>query len=254
MSANAESNPTEAARLEQLTTQWDVLLLAKEQSVTIAGPARNALALRYAPAIRSYVKALVKDSHDADELAQEVLVKILHGDFSRSTPERGRFRDLLKVAVRNLVRNFWLKKNRQAQHNVELADIADAASDGLSVDDPLNVSWRNSVLQMTWLAFEQEERAKRGSTGSIILRLRANHPDDDSAKLAERFAAATGKPIRADALRQQLRRARVRFAQLLIEEVARGVDKPTPARVEEELVEIGLIEYVRDFLPHRHGD
>ena len=60
---------------------------------------------------------------------------------------------------------------------------------------------------------------------------------------------AAGKRFRADAVRQQLRRARLRFAELLVQEVARGIDDPTPARLEEELIDVGLMEYVRDFLP-----
>ena len=35
---------------------------------------------------------------------------------------------------------------------------------------------------------------------------------------------------------------------LLTEEIARCLDDPTPERVEEELAESGLLEYVRDFL------
>ena len=82
-----------------------------------------------------------------------------------------------------------------------------------------------------------------------MLRLRADHPDDDMERLAARLSEKTGKPFQAAALRQQLRRSRLRFAQLLVEEVAAGLDDPTPGRVEEELRETGLYAYVSDFLP-----
>ena len=78
--------------------------------------------------------------------------------------------------------------------------------------------------------------------------LRADHPDDDSEQQAARLSQATGKTFRADAARQQLRRARARFAELLLEEIARTLDQPTPERVQEELIELGLMDYVRDFL------
>ena len=39
------------------------------------------------------------------------------------------------------------------------------------------------------------------------------------------------------------------FAQLVVEEVARSLDWPVPEEVEQELVDLGLIKYVRDFLP-----
>lgn len=89
------------ARLEDINTRWSLLRLAHQSAVSQAGPARETLVLAYARAIRSYVGAIVRDSGDADELAQEVLVRILRGDFSGADPRRGRFRDLLKVAVRN---------------------------------------------------------------------------------------------------------------------------------------------------------
>src|SRR6516225_9748112 len=91
------------ARLDEIPTQWSLLRLAQQNSFRVAGPARNTLALRYAGAIRSYVGAQVKDQQDADEVAQEVLVRIIRGDFAGADPQRGRFRDLLKVAVRNMV-------------------------------------------------------------------------------------------------------------------------------------------------------
>jgi len=39
------------------------------------------------------------------------------------------------------------------------------------------------------------------------------------------------------------------FAQLLLREVEQTLDGPTPQQLEEELVEIGLMRHVRDFLP-----
>ena len=59
----------------------------------------------------------------------------------------------------------------------------------------------------------------------------------------------TGKPWRADSGRQQLRRARLKFAELLVEELSASIPQATPEAVEEELVELGLIGFVRPFLP-----
>jgi RNA polymerase sigma-70 factor (ECF subfamily) len=242
-----------SARLDELTTQWSLLRLAHEQSVTGVGTARSALALRYAPAIRSYVGAQVKDAHDADELAQEVVVKILHGDFARAVRERGRFRDLLKVAVRNLVRNYWTRKNRRGRKVVDTDQLADLGQEDPFGDQALNASWRDSVLQMTWAALKTEDRAQPNRAAATLLRLRVDDPEADTVQLAARLEAATGRSLKPDAVRQQLRRARLRFAQLLVEEIARGLDDATPANVEEELGEVGLLEYVRDFLPPDWG-
>src|SRR5437763_16068673 len=98
-------HPGEPQRLDQIDTRWSLLRLAHQPSLTQAGPARNAVAMLYRRAIRAYVGALVSAEQDADELAQEVLVRLLSGNFHRADPQRGRFRDMLKVAVANLVRN-----------------------------------------------------------------------------------------------------------------------------------------------------
>ena len=102
---------------------------------------------------------------------------------------------------------------------------------------------------MTWARLEAYKRTHPGSVAWTLLRLRTENPDYDSDQLANRLTQATGRPIRAEATRQQLRRARVRFAEHLLEELAWSLDDPTPANVEDELIELGLMDYVRGFLP-----
>jgi hypothetical protein len=82
-----------------------------------------------------------------------------------------------------------------------------------------------------------------------VLRLVLDHPEDDSEALAARVSESLGHPFRADAFRKQLSRARRLFARFLVIEVTRTLDYPTPERIEEELSELGLMRYVRRFLP-----
>jgi len=236
--------------LDDIATRWSLLQLAHRDTVTVAGPARQALVLRYSQAIRNYAGALVGDDHDADELAQDVVVRLMKGDFGQPTPERGRFRDLLKVAVKNMVRNFWSRQKRRKKRNIDVEDLAtiEQRQDDLAESAWLS-TWQNSVLGLAWQTLQQYQNSIPGNVSYTLLRLRADHPDVDTVNLTERLAEATGRSHRPDAVRQKLRRARLRFAQLLIEEVAASIDDPSPERVEEELADIGLIEYVRDFLP-----
>jgi hypothetical protein len=131
---------------------------------------------------------------------------------------------------------------------VDLDAVADDA-EPLEGDDGGLASWKQTLLGLCWHALEQHERDHPGSVAHTVLRLKAEHIDEDSEALARRLSEKLGKPVRADAFRQQLRRARVRFAQALLEEVARGLDDPSPLRVEEELIETGLMVYVQDLLP-----
>lgn len=248
MSAADSSPQRQTSRIDEIETQWSLLRLAHRDSVTSAGPARDHLVLRYNRAIRGYIGALVRDEHAADELAQDVVVRLLRGDFAGATPQRGRFRDLLKVAVKNMVRNYWSRQQGRAARNVQLEQLADFAV-GDPPDDDWLAQWQATVLGMAWRALEAYQRETPGSLAHTVLKLRADHPDDDMAALALRLRDRAAQTMRPDALRQQLRRARLRFAQLLVEEIARSLDDPSPQRVEEELVNLELLDHVRDFLP-----
>jgi len=240
----ADEHPGRGERIDDIRTRWSLLRLAHDDVATHSRAARDALVLRYAAAIRAYVGAMVVDMGDADELSQDIVIKLMQGGFSGADPDRGRFRDLLKVSSRNQVRTFLAKKQRRAGKDLDL----DQLSDHEPADPTWDESWRGAVLANTWAALEHYQRSNRGSVAHVVMKLRVEHPEDDSPQLAERLSAATGKPFNAAAARQQLHRARSRFARLLLEEVARLIDDPTPTRVREELASLGLLERVGEFL------
>jgi RNA polymerase sigma factor (sigma-70 family) len=233
----------EPSRLEAITTRWTLLCRARGGPDALAEEARNSLVLRYTPAIRRYVGAVLQNDQDADDVAQDVVVRMLSGDFAGADPQRGRFRDLLKVAIRNMVRNRWAQQKRRK--NVDL-DIA-LLSDGQDDEDRQRwlAEWRQSVLDLAWKALEQYEKSRPGSVAYTLLRLRTDHPEDSSDQLAERLTQAVGRPVGPEAFRQRLHRARSQFADLLIAEVAKGLQTPTPESIQEELAALELL----DFLP-----
>jgi hypothetical protein len=109
--------------------------------------------------------------------------------------------------------------------------------------------WRRCVLDRAWQALDHHQRRSPGNLFYTVLRLTADHPGEDSAALAARAGAVLGRPLRPDAFRKQLSRARRHFAELVVAEVAQTLERPTAERVEDELVEVGLMAFVRDFLP-----
>lgn len=230
------------SRLDAIGTQWSLVRQAHVGGQAQAiGAARQTLVLRYAKAVRRYVGGMVKNTEDADELAQEVVVRLLKGDFAGADPNRGRFRDLLKTAVRNMVHNHWAKANRRRPADVQLDNVAEDRA-----DPDWDAAWQQNVLDHTWAAFKEQER---GSPSFTLMKLRTEFPDDTSDQLAEKLSAKTGTVVRPDACRQMLRRARLRFAELLLREVQVGLADSSAERVVEELAGLGLLEYVRDFLP-----
>ena len=76
-----------------------------------------------------------------------------------------------------------------------------------------------------------------------MLRFRADHPEMRSPQLAEQLASRLGRPISPAGVRQTLHRAREKFGSLLLEEVSHALDQPTAENVQQELAELGLLDY-----------
>jgi RNA polymerase sigma-70 factor (ECF subfamily) len=231
-----------------IATRWSLVMLAHRGTVTSAGPARNELVLKYRRAIRAYLGAMLRDDHAADELTQEVVLRLLTGAFASAAPEHGRFRNYLKVAVRNMARSYWQSRLRDGTSAVDPATIAVAKED--AADDPVwDYDWRSAVLHAAWGSLKKFEQANAGNVFYSVLKLRSENPELNSTALAQLLGEQTGTKCTAANVRQQLHRAKFRFAQLLVEEVAHSLDWPLPDEVEQELIDLGLIKYVRDYLP-----
>jgi RNA polymerase sigma-70 factor (ECF subfamily) len=230
-------------RLSQISTVWTVLRQAHGGSDDVAGAARRLLLERYGPAVRRYLGAVLGDPHAADELTQEFAVALLRGDFRKADPERGQFRHYVKGVLFNLVGNY--RRGRAKQPRPLPADEV-AAAEAPAGTGAFDESWRGELLARTWAALAEAQ-----PTYHAVLRFRAEHPKMGSEEMAERLSERLDRPLTPDGVRQTLHRARERFADLLLDEVARSLREPTRQRVEEELAELRLLEYCRPALGRR---
>jgi DNA-directed RNA polymerase specialized sigma24 family protein len=220
------------SNLDRISTRWPA----------VGDPVQ--FVLRYAPAIRKYLDALLRDTHDADEVEQEFLARVVERGFANADPGRGRFRDYLKTAVRNAALNYLRGKRRAPQ-----ADVGELQLAGPEGEQAWVAGWQRCALDKAWRGLDQHQARTPGNLFHTVLRLSVDHPDEDSEALAARAAALAGRPLRADAFRKQLSRARRLFAELLLQEVTGTLEDPTPHQVEEELIDLGLMPYIADFLP-----
>jgi RNA polymerase sigma-70 factor (ECF subfamily) len=241
------SKADNSSRLDAISTRWTLIQQAWDGAAPSADGARNVLVLRYLPAIRKYIAAMVQNREDAEDIAQDALVRLMAGDFAGADPARGRFRDFLKVSIRNMVKNYWTRQKRRRPAMCEVVDLAGPAGD--SGDDVWLGVWRQGLLDLGWNAMRQRQRAQPGSIAYTLLRLRADHPDESCEQLAERLSKKQPKAMSPAALRQQLHRARAQFADLLLAELASGLSDPTPQKLEDELIALDLLQYVRHLLP-----
>jgi RNA polymerase sigma factor (sigma-70 family) len=213
--------------------------------------ARQYLVMRYSAAIRGYVRAITRDEDQADELTQDVMVRLLKGDFAGADPAKGRFRDLLKTAIRNMTRNHWAKQKvrRPVDYDVSEVELGEEELSETVWED----SWQKHLLDLAWGRLREYQETHAGSAAYTALKLRSEFPDDSSDELAERLSVELGKPVRSDQARQLVRRARVRFADFLVSEVADGLQVASQENIEEELSQVGLLDRIRDVLPAGWG-
>jgi RNA polymerase sigma-70 factor (ECF subfamily) len=229
-----------------------VLFQAQQGPVDARAEAQRRLLLRYYGAVYRYLLGTVGDPAAAEELTHDFAVRFLRGDFKRADPQRGRFRDFLKTALRHLAVDHWRRQGgAPAALPAEGAEPACAgATPGTDLDQPFLEKWREELLARTWeaLARVQEET---GQLYHTVLRCKTEHPEARSARLAEQVGGLAGREFTVDGIRQLLHRARKRYAELLVEEVARSLETAGPEEVEQELIELGLLDYCRSALRGR---
>jgi hypothetical protein len=235
MASLSESGPEGPSILEHISTHWPV----------VGDPVQ--FVFRYAPAVRRYVGALVENAHDADDVVQDFLTRAVGRPFQPEQIRKGRFRDYLKAVLRNAAISHFRRGARRPTaadcSTFPARDVDDAA------DRAWLTEWRGCLLQRAWEALEQHEHRAPEGMAYTSLRLAADYPHESSASLAARASALTGRSVGVDAFRKQLSRARRHFAQMLVQEIRQTLEHPRAEDVVEELCDLGLMEYVRDFLP-----
>lgn len=201
--------------------------------------------MRYARAIQKYVAAIVRDPHDAEEVAQDFLVRVFDKGFCPENVSRGRFRDYLKSAVRYVAISH-LRKRRSSELSEEmLASIVQPDSDA---DLAWSSEWHDCLLERVWQSLELYQQQTADNLFYSVLRQHTENPAAGSDEHAARLSEQLGRPVRADAFRQQLHRARKHFAKLIVAEVRQTLQEPTGETIELELIDLDLMPYVREFL------
>jgi RNA polymerase sigma-70 factor (ECF subfamily) len=111
-------------------------------------------------------------------------------------------------------------------------------------------SWREQLMAHAWTALEQVQE-RTGQPFAAVLRLRIASPDLRSGQLAERLSGRLSRPVNAGWVRLNLHRARDLFVESLVAEVEKSLGDQSAERLEDELSEVGLLEYCRSALKRR---
>src|SRR6266540_2271520 len=95
------------SRLSRIKTRWTMVYQAHVGKGDHVSTAQNWLVMRYYRSVFRYLRAMVRDLDVAEDLTNEFVVRFLRGDFKQADPSRGRFRNLLKRALRHLAIDYW---------------------------------------------------------------------------------------------------------------------------------------------------
>jgi RNA polymerase sigma-70 factor (ECF subfamily) len=144
---------------------------------------------------------------------------------------------------------YYQRRRQRRRHEALPPDTPEVAVDSpeFSSDQEFLDRWREELLNRAWdslAALEQET----GQPFNTVLRFRAENPDVRSGEMAKQLQGKLGKPLSDVGVRQTLHRAREKFADLLLEEVAHSLETTDGDRLEQELIDLDLLSYCRTAL------
>lgn len=238
-------------QLNQIATLWTRVRQAHGDDGEDGRQARHLLLTRYQGAIRRYLLGALRNPDAAEELSQDFAYRFLTGGLKGADRERGRFRDFVKGVLFHLVADYHQKRKRDpGQLSSGSFEPGADCSVAAEREEAFRMSWRDDLLTRTWAALERAEQ-EHHQPFYTVLRFRAEHPKLSSTEMAEKLSVLLGKPLNAPGVRKTLERARDRFGDLLLDEIADATANPSRAALEEELSELGLLEHCRDALDRR---
>lgn len=183
------------------------------------------------------------------DLFQEFALRFVRGDFRNLRPHEGSFRQYLKTALINLVRDhqtLQAKLNKGVPHNDRTGEALDVAM------PEFDVSLRTELLAQTWQMLSEAQLAG-GPPYYTVLKGRVDHPDwslDDLSQAVADELHQQELPSNA-AFRKLLQRSRDAFANRRIDVVGQTLGCCDWPRVEEVLVELELLAYCQSALQSR---
>jgi RNA polymerase sigma-70 factor (ECF subfamily) len=235
-------------RLNQINTLWTVVRQAHDETGEQAHAARRALLERYGGAIRRYLLGAMRNEEAANDLAQDFAYRFLHGDLRGADPTRGRFRDFVKGVLFHMVADHHGKRKRDPASLSESPTDPGASCSVMSErEEAYRTAWRDELLVRAWAALAKHEKV-HGQPFNTVLRFKVENPELRSNEMAERLSVSLGKELTAAGVRKTLERARDCYADLLLDEISQAVESPTAERLEEELIELGLLEQCKSAL------
>ena len=224
------------------TTRWSLILAADgEQPDTRRSI--EALCLAYRAPVLAYLRHTVDRDEDAEELTQAFFAYFLEQRVHhKADPERGRFRNYLRGAVRHFVstqrRNARVLK-RGGHAEMLGQDALDELADGNSQTDPeaeFDRHWALTLITRALARLESEAQAAgKGDWFAALRDFIVESPDEsDYLRLAAQL------DMRRNTLAVAVHRLRQRLSELVDEEMGETVASEADIAVEQRALASAL--------------
>jgi RNA polymerase sigma factor (sigma-70 family) len=218
--------------------------------------------------VRKFFMCLCGNAHEADEQFQEFAVKFLSGAFDSFEPDKGRFRDYLKTALRNQVKRSYKKG---ANFLVPIPEDMDAADPNAL--QPIENALREfdtiegeQIKQMVDSDMQADEADGKNQYHSLLqfavdyqrerlheYTVSGGRTKIPVAAIADFFLDRFGETVTSDTAKQRMFRAKVMYASKMIDEIGVRVTDPSHSAIREASRELGLAVYVESELLRRES-
>ncbi len=212
------------------TTRWSVVLNAGRSETTRGRDALAALCKTYWYPLYAYVRRQGHSPHDAEDLTQEFFARLLESEsLAAVSPEKGKFRTFLLVALKRFLANEWHRANARKRggnsfrvplqgHTAETRYIAEPVEE-LTAEKLYERRWALTLLDRVLDRLRQE--FNNAGKSELFEKLK---PYLMAEKGAIPYAQAAGESgLNEGAFKVAVHRMRRRFRELFREEVAHTV-------------------------------
>lgn len=215
------------------TTHWTVVLSASQNETTRGRESLGTLCETYWYPLYAFVRRQGYSPHDAQDLTQGFFEKLLESEsLAGVSPEKGKFRTFLLVALKRFLANEWHRANSQKRgggsfrvplhgHTAETRYIAEPIEQ-LTAERLYERRWALALLERVLERLEREFSESEHTEHFVKLKPYLM-PDKGSIPYA---AAGAELGMSESAVKVAVHRLRRRFRELFREEVANTVAEP----------------------------
>jgi RNA polymerase sigma-70 factor (ECF subfamily) len=223
-----------------LTTHWSVVIRAGVDDTADAQAALSELCGVYWYPLYAFVRRLGRSPQDAEDLTQAFFARLLEKNYiAAADQEKGRFRTFLLVALKRFLANRWDREHAQKRGGfATVVSLDQGVAESRFEAEPAHDERPDMLFERQWAMTLLEQ---------VLGRLQAEYAATDRAELFGHLRACLTKDEAAlpyaeigarlnlseGAVKMAVQRLRVRYRELLREEIAKTVDSPDD--IEDEL-------------------